>query len=122
METSLSNLKVKPVGHRIMIDPDYQSKEIQEGALKGFITTTNEDTYEREKAMTQIGRVVAIGPTAWKPEGLGGGIPWCEVGDLIYFARHAQKIVKDGEKEYFIINDEDVQCIVEEYEPDFLEG
>lgn len=115
----MSKVKIVPVGHRLIIDPEFESKEIQEGALKGFITTTSEDTYAREKAMTDMGTVVAIGPNCWKPEGLGGGIPWCEVGDRIRYAKHAGKIVNDGEKEFFMINDEDVQCIIRDYEPDF---
>lgn len=114
------SLNLVPLGHRVIIDPHFESKEIEEGALKGFIVDIDEDTYERKKAMTQIGQVVAIGPTAWKPEGLGGQ-PWCKVGDVIYYAKHAHKIVNDGEKEYFIINDEDCQCLVKQHEPDFLD-
>ena len=117
----MSKYKLIPVGHRILIDPEIKSKEIEEGALKGFVTTTSEDMYQREKAMTQIGTVVAIGPTAWKPEGLGGGVPWCKIGDRVHYAKHSHKIVNDGVKEYFIINDEDIQCIVENIEPDFID-
>ena len=109
-------MNVKPLGHRILIDPDFEDREIKDGALAGFITTTSEDMFQREQEATQIGRVVAIGPNAWKPEGLGGGVPWCKEGDLIYFAKYAQKRVEIDDKVYFVINDEDCQLLLEEAE------
>lgn len=102
-------MKVEPLGHRILIDPNYEDREIKKGGLAGFIITADENSYEREKEATQIGRVVAIGENAWRPEGLGGGKHWCEVGDIIYFAKFAQKRVVIDDKEYFVINDEDCQ-------------
>jgi co-chaperonin GroES (HSP10) len=104
-----------------LIEPEFESKEIQEGALKGFVTAVSDDMYAREKAATDVGTVVSIGPNAWRPEGLGGGIPWCDVGDKVRYAKHAGKIVNDGEKEYFIINDEDIQCVIRDVEYDFIE-
>ena len=114
------SLNLVPLGHRVIIDPQFESQEIEDGALKGFLLELDEDSYERQKAMTQVGKVVAIGPTAWKPEGLGG-VPWCKIGDVIYYAKHAHKIIHDGDKEYFIINDEDCQCLIKEEIQDFLD-
>ena len=103
-----------PLGHRVLIDPEFTSEEIKDGALKGFKLDVG-DTFERERYATQIGRVVGVGPDAWKAFGRDfDGKPWASVGDLVYFAKYAHKIVKDGDKEYFILNDEDIQCKIRE--------
>lgn len=119
----MNKVNLVPCGHRVIIKPEFESQEIQEGALKGFITSVNEDTYSRERMATDMGTVVSIGPNCWKPEGLGGGVPWCKIGDRVRYAKHAGKIINDGEEEYFIINDEDIQCVVieDKVEPDFIE-
>ena len=111
-------MKLEPLGHRVLIDPHFEGDEVKEGALAGFQFVG--ESVEQERAATQIGKIVAIGKTAWKDAGLGE-VPWAEVGDIVYFAKYAHKVVKDGDKEYFIINDEDCQCRIDQELPDFIE-
>lgn len=99
--------RLEIVGHRVLLKPDIAPAETESGIYIGHT-----DTYQREQGATQIGIIVGIGPNAWldfKP-----GTPWAKVGDKVYYAKYAGKEIKDknGEIEYVIINDEDVQCIV----------
>lgn len=101
-------MTIKVCGHRVLIKPHYPEEKTESGIIVGL-----GKQYELEKNATQEGEVVGIGPTAWSDPGLGGK-PWCKMGDIVMFARHAGKKVREDEEEYFIINDEDVQCIMRE--------
>lgn len=104
-------MNLQPLGHRVLIDPNFEGDTIREGALKDFQFVG--ESVEMERAATQIGVIVAIGPTAWKD--FHPGEPWAKVGDKIYFAKYAHKVVKgEEEKEYFLINDEDCMCKINE--------
>lgn len=97
------------VGHRVLIKPD-----LEEDVTEGGIYIGHADTYKRSQGATVTGTIVSIGKNAWldfKP-----GTPWAKVGDRIYYAKYAGKEIRnlDGEIEYVIINDEDVQCIIHE--------
>ena len=102
----MNNLKV--VGHRVLIKPHLQD-EMSEGGI--FVAVG--ETFQRERGATQIGTIVDIGPNAWldfKP-----GKPWAKIGDKVYYAKYAGKDVEAGNEDKFvIINDEDVQCIINE--------
>ena len=96
------NLEV--LGHRVLIDPEFESATTE----WGFDISAGNKTWEREQEATQVGKIVSIGPNAWldfKP-----GTAWAKVGDVVYYSRYAHKTVMDGQKKYFIVNDEDIQC------------
>jgi co-chaperonin GroES (HSP10) len=61
--------------------------------------------------------VVDIGPEAFRSYNRAAGftsyVPWVKVGDRISYARYAGKWVEENEKDYLIINDEDVVAILE---------
>ena len=100
-------------GNRVMVLPDDVQKEHQvAGTNVKILLGTNE---KAERAATQSGVVVQVGPAAWfdYPEQFR---EWCKVNDHIIFARHAGKFVTDPEteKEYLIINDNDIQVIIQE--------
>lgn len=99
------NLEV--CGHRILIEPEH----LEEVTESGIILNVGDD-WKREKAATVIGTIISIGDTAWKD--FSDGKPWAKVGDRIYYARYSGKTIEDGEDQYVIINDEDVQCIIQE--------
>jgi co-chaperonin GroES (HSP10) len=111
----ISNISVR--GHRVLLEPVFPEETTQSGII---IATAS--MYEREKAATDTGRVVAIGPTAWNafdkytPDGMRNPSwePWCAVGDLVVFAKYGGKFLTVDGVEYIVINDEDVQCVVEE--------
>ena len=125
----MSSLEV--VGHRVLISPKYEDAEIKDGALKGFDLSAGgtSDTFKRELGATSIGTVVGIGPNAFlefKSLGEDGklvrGEPWCNVGDVVYYARYSGKLVENGDEQLVIINDEDVQCLVHEVKEDIEDG
>lgn len=111
---------LKVVGHRLMIDPDPVELEHKIAGGPSIILAKDERLY---REATGSGTVVQIGPTAFV--GFADSSPWCAVGDRIIYARHAGKFVEDPEeidpktkrpKEYYIINDEDVQVIIQKKE------
>lgn len=104
------------VGHRLMIDPD----PVEKTTASGIVLALDERKY---REATHQGTVVQIGPNAFV--GFADSKPWCSVGDRIIYARHAGKFVEDPDeidektnkpKEYYIINDEDVQVIISKKE------
>lgn len=116
----MNNIKLTAVGHRVIVKP----MEVEEKTESGIIVAVNK---RKEQQGTQMGTVIGVGPMAWKNElygyGLEGWTPWCEVGDLVMFPRYGGKFIcvndspttKDEDREYVIVlNDEDIQCKVEE--------
>jgi Co-chaperonin GroES (HSP10) len=114
-------MSLEVLGHRVLVKPDAvkEQKEIDVPASlkeKGFQVHMDSDMEKREAAGTQIGTVIAVGPTAWRA--YDGNDPkwqpWCKAGDRIIFARYAGKWVEDPEtkERFFVINDEDVQVKV----------
>ena len=101
------------VGHRVLIEPEHFEEEISDGALRGFKLDVG-DEWKRERAATVIGVVRGIGPNAWL--GFDDGKPWAKVGDRVYYAKYSGKTVTDGDKNYIICNDEDIQAIVHKEE------
>lgn len=106
-------LKIKAVGHRVIIKAD-PVEEVSKGGIVLSVDT------KRESAAAQKGTVYEIGAMAWKNDLYGfnkdGWEPWCKVGDRVYFARYSGKLIRDIENGietvYFVINDEDVQCVI----------
>lgn len=108
-------MRLEPLGHRVLIDPQFENAQTD----WGFKLDTTE-SWDREKYKTQTGVIVAIGETAWKAFGWQHtGQPWAKVGDVVYYSKYAHKVVNDGDKEYFIVNDEDIQCRINP--PEFIE-
>lgn len=111
----ISNIKVK--GHRVLLEPIFPEETTESGII---IATHSE--HKRERAATDTGRVVAIGPTAWNafdkytPDGKRNPAwePWCAKGDLVVFAKYGGKFLKVDDVDYVVVNDEDIQCVIEE--------
>jgi co-chaperonin GroES (HSP10) len=100
---------VKVCGHRVLLDPDFVKEETE----WGFKLDVGE-TYKRERAATNEGKVVDIGPMAWKA--FDGDKPdwkpWAKVGDIVIFAKYGGKFIKVKDKDYIICNDEDIQAVI----------
>lgn len=92
---------LKPLGHAVLVesyDPETARSPIvlTEGAERGM------------KSLENRARVLAIGPLAWKDEGM----PRAAVGDLVLLANYSGVLVtgpRDG-KIYRMINDRDIYC------------
>jgi co-chaperonin GroES (HSP10) len=109
-----------PCGHRVLVKPD----AVEETTKSGIVLMT-ETQKKMERAGTQKGTVVAVGPTAWKAfdritvrqsdgtDKVVGGEAWAGVGDRIYYSRYGGVFVEDADGEEFVIlNDEDVVGIL----------
>ena len=105
-------MKIKAVGHRVIVKPD----AVEEVSKGGIVLAVD---HKREIRAADKGTVVGIGSMAWKNDlygyGKDGWEPWCKEGDRVFFARYAGKGFKDGDTNYIVLNDEDIQCqILEE--------
>lgn len=111
----ISDMRV--AGHRVLLEPVFP----EEKTASGIIIAT-ETSHKRERAATDTGRVVSVGPTCWNafdkytPDGKRNPSwePWCKPGDLVVFAKYGGKFLKVDDKDYVIVLDEDIQCVIEE--------
>ena len=100
-----------PYGARVLV----QLRAVKEKATKSGIVLV-EETKETEKWNTMIGKVIAIGPLAFKkresmepwPEG-----SWAEIGDYVRVPRWTGdrwevKIDQDTNVEFMLMNDHEV--------------
>lgn len=95
-------MNLVPILHRLIVEPE----EIETKTASGIILSVNE---KAERKAVEKGKVLAIGDTAFI-DFKAGVTP--QIGDTIYFAKYAGKEVKDDDKDYLILNDEDVICVV----------
>lgn len=107
--------RVEICGHRVLLKPEF----VEEQTDWGFKLDVG-DTFKREKAATIVGRVVSIGPMAWRAfDGQDPNWkPWAKVGDIVFFAKYGGKFITLNEEDYIIVNDEDVQGILYREEED----
>lgn len=96
---------IVPAGHRVLIAPDVVEEKTQGGII---LAATTKD---RDQQATMRGTVVAVGINAWKA--FDDGQPWAKVGDKVVFRKYAGEVVKDGDIEYRVVNDEDTLCVIE---------
>lgn len=111
-------MSIKAVIHRLIVKP-VKIEEYDEVTARmvaaGFEIAKTEETKYLHTQIDQ-GTILDIGPTAFldyvKKHNLA--IP-VKVGDLVTYARHSGKTVKDPstEEEVVILNDEDILCYYE---------
>lgn len=99
-----------PVLHRLLVKPD----EVETKTAGGIILTVDP---KKERLAVEKGVVISIGDTAFldytkdKEDKLTHPLP--KVGDRVYYAKYAGKLIKDTDDvEYLILNDEDVIAVV----------
>jgi co-chaperonin GroES (HSP10) len=106
-------MSIKPCGHRLVVKP-YKFDEVDEISKKHLEFLKQLEvvgTETRNDASVDKGIVISVGPTAWKDY---GGEPWAKVGDEVIYAKFAGKIVKDGDDNVVILNDEDIVAVTKE--------
>ena len=107
---------IKPVGKHLLVRP-HKLEEIDP-----FYSRAKKAGLElpelKEKVLAQRAveraTVVAISPKAWKD--WFDGEPWCKEGDDVIFAKYGGHIIKEGEEELILLNDEDVLCVIDKQE------
>mgnify|MGYP003332035622 FL=1 len=100
-----------PLGARILVQMRLPKKKM---TASGIILA--EETRDTEKAQNPIGKVVAIGPLAFKKRDTMESWPegsWCEVGDFVRVPRWTGdrwevKINKEDTIEFMLMNDHEV--------------
>lgn len=101
-------MKVKPVGHRVLIKPD----KIEEVTKGGIII--HRDLVEKEQQAQVSGVVVDMGLDCYREY----DVDWCKIGDKVLYQRHAGMRVPDGNggflEDLLLLNDLDVTGIIEE--------
>jgi len=106
-------MTVKAVIHRLVVKPvaieEYDEVTQRLKALNMELGVTEETKYY--KSQIDQGYVVDMGPTAFRDyvQKYNLDVP-VKVGMLVTYARHSGKLVKDGEEEFVILNDEDILC------------
>ncbi len=104
---------IKVCGHRLLVKPiEFMSDDpVVQAAKRLGIEIARTDDRKREAESVDKGKVVQIGPTAWKDF---NSEPWCKVGDTIVYAKFAGKLVIDPttQEKMIALNDEDVVCVV----------
>lgn len=97
-----------PVTHRIVVKPDnlLEEDEVYRSARRAGIEIRGT---QREQDAVDTGKVVAFGPTAFKDFGCDNPL---SIGDTVVFAKYGGKKVKDGDKEFIVLNDEDIVAII----------
>lgn len=105
-------MNIKPVGFAVLIEPRDVEEDLNKP--KGSNIIIPESVKETQRINTSVGKVVAIGEQAWKDQ--GNGDPWCQVGDTIYYARFAGKLLMNSnfDKPLVLIQDRDVLGVVNE--------
>lgn len=93
-----------PMLHRVIVMPD----EVETVTKSGIVIPVDP---KRERTHVETGTVISIGETAFQGEFKADIRP--KKKDRIYYAKYAGKIIKDSnDKEYLILNDEDILAII----------
>jgi co-chaperonin GroES (HSP10) len=98
---------IKVPGYRVLVTPDEVKTKTESGLIIEY--AGNE---KLEKGARITGTVVDIGPECWQVH--KGNTPWCKIGDRVFWAKYAGKQIIDptDNKEYIILNDEDICAVV----------
>jgi co-chaperonin GroES (HSP10) len=108
-------MAIKPILHRILVEQDSleEKDEVFQRAKAAGITIAGKEA-EREQAAIDSGKVVDIGPTAFKDFGVSESP--VKIGDLVVFAKYGGKAIVDPttKKKFIALNDEDVIAVLSE--------
>lgn len=99
--------------HHILVVPE-KAEEADEVYRRAQAAGIKLQLDKREQAAVEYGKVVKVGPTAFKDYGRDPDI--LKEGDRISFAKYAGKAIKDEGIDYLLLNDQDVLCIMGEKE------
>ncbi|MDW8071411.1 MAG: co-chaperone GroES [Anaerolineae bacterium] len=97
----MAELKLRPLGDRVWIEPIEQ----EETTASGIILP------ETAKEKPQEGRVLAVGPGLRNDKGERQPLD-VKVGDRVLFAKYAGTEIKHEGKKYLIMRESDVLAIV----------
>lgn len=95
-----------PCGHRIVVKIDEVERQTESGII------IKEEIADREEMSAIKATVIAVGPSAWADQTVGG--KWAKVGDRVMIAKFAGQLWKKGGMKYRVISDLDVIAVINE--------
>ena len=99
--TTKSKVSFKPLGNRIVVEPDEDEAQMSSGGI--YIPDT-------AKEKPQEGKVVAVGPGRMSDD--GKRVPMdVGVGDTIVYSKYGGTEYKEGDIEYLVLREDDVLFI-----------
>jgi chaperonin GroES len=99
------SINIKPLSDRVLIEPLPEKKEIK--TKTGIVIP---ETVEKEKK--DRGKIVAVGPG--KRDEKGKLIPLSvKSGQTVIFSEYSADKIKVGEKEYYIVSENNILAVVE---------
>lgn len=103
-DASLNNTGIIPTGYRILVEIP-QKEEKTKGGI--FLP---QDVKKAEEIASLCGKVLQLGPLAYRDEAKFDGIHWCEPGQYIVMAAYTGTRVKvpGDTREFRLINDDSV--------------
>lgn len=97
-----------PSGYRILC----AIPEIEKTTAGGIIKT--DEIIQREELLATVLYAVKLGPDCYKDEKRFPSGPWCKEGDFIVVRPNAGTRLEIHGREFRIINDDSVECTVED--------
>ena len=99
---------IEPLGHRVLVKPILTDRTVGGGIIIPDKLADKEDKAQIKATL------IAVGPTAWRAEGLGG-FPWAAPGDTVIIGKYSGVFLKgtDGVN-YRIVNDDELQARLNE--------
>jgi chaperonin GroES len=94
-------MKIKPLSNNIIVE------QLKEEKIKGKLLLQS-----TEKDGPQRGRVISVGPGK---KNSAGKVVSMDVkkGQVVLFSKYAPHEIKIGDKEYLVLKEEDILCIIE---------
>lgn len=97
---------IKPLADRVLVEP-LTAEEREKTTKLGIVIP---DTVEKEKS--EKGKIIAVGPGKMTDE--GNLIPLSvKKGQTVIFSKYGPDEIKVGDKEYYIIKEDNILAIIE---------
>lgn len=95
----------RPVGWRLLIHIPKKSEKVGSVYMP-------EETRKTEETATIVGKVVLMGPLAYKDDQKFPTGPWCYLDDFVIFRAYSgTRLIVAGE-EYRLLNDDSIEAVV----------
>lgn len=101
-----SSINIKPLADRVLVEP-LTDEEREKTTKLGIIIP---ETVEKEKS--EKGRVIAVGPGKMTDQGKIIP-PTIKKGQIVIFSKYGPDEIKVGDKEYYIIKEENILAVIE---------
>lgn len=95
---------LRPCGHRVVVKMD----EVERTTESGIVLP--DEVADREEMSGTRATVVAVGPSAWADQRVGG--PWAKPRDRVMIAKFAGQLWKRNGTKYRVISDLDVIAVI----------